>query len=598
MSHSAQHTKKRSDEQQIRIDKILTVHHNMPLILIGNLLGSLPLTIILWNESHSNLALGWVTVIYFLTLIRWLHYRRLDQHHASPKHILDQDKAYVLFAFISGSVWGSSGLLFLDSEAKEQFIFLFLSLFAMTSGSMTSLSARPLNYLAFAIPSILPITINLFLQEENFFAWMWLGALIYLSLTVMLGFNLHQSLDQAIRLRHENRDLIDNLKCQTDAALSASRDKSRFLAAASHDLRQPLHAVNLFVEGLEKKLTTKAQTHDLEHIRLGLHSLDELFNALLDMSHMDAGSITVNKIDFLIDPLLQKLATQFATEAKTKGLKLIIQGCEHVIHSDPVLLERIIRNLLGNAIRYTKQGQVSIHCQKETESHLYLHITDTGCGIPKEYHKDVFSEFFQLDNPERNRDKGLGLGLAIVQRLLHLLNHPITLYSDLGKGTKFMIQIPIGEADTASRTIIKTKPVTNRVKHLLVMVIDNEIEIINAMKTLLEGWQCQCVAADSAHKALQLVEQGLQPDLIISDYRLPGNINGCKLIQSLQNSLGSVPALLISGDTSADILQQVKESGLILLNKPVKPAQLRLTINRLIKGLNIKKEGHNEVPPA
>ena len=571
-----------SDEQQIRIDKILTIHRNMPLILIGNLLGSLPLAIILWDGSRGKLALGWIAALYLLTLVRWLHYRRLNEQDATSARILAQERAYVLLAFISGCIWGSSGILFLDSESKVQFIFLFLSLFAMTSGSMTSLSARPLNYLAFAIPAILPMTVNLFLQEDAFFAWMWLGALIYLSLIVMLSFNLHQSLDQALRLKYENRGLLENLRQQTEAAEQANRDKSRFLAAASHDLRQPLHAVNLFTEGLEKKLTTKAQAHDLEHIQLGLNSLDELFNALLDISRMDAGSITVNQTDFRIDSLLQKLAVQFTPEAEAKGLTLTVQSCEHSIHSDPILLERMIRNLLGNAIRYTERGEVNMSCWEEAGDHLCIRITDTGPGIPEQHCEDVFAEFFQLNNPERDRGKGLGLGLAIVRRLSRLLDHPVEMHSELGKGSEFAIRAPIAERIGVTADMVVEEPATDRLKHLLVMVVDNETEILDAMRTLLEGWQCQFAGAESTRKALQLVEEGLQPDFIVSDYRMPGDINGCELIQSLRDNLGAVPALLISGDTGTDILRQTKEAGLILLAKPVKPAQLRLVMTRLI----------------
>lgn len=580
MNYSEQYAGVLSVQQQIRIDKILAVHHNMPLMLIGNLLGSAPLAIALWNAIHDIRIVIWIMAIGVWTLVRWFHYRKLDAKSARPERIFSQGRGYIAFAFVSGCIWGSAGVFFFHPELTGIFSFLFLTLFAMTSGSMTSLSARPVNYLAYAVPTILPITIYMLVLDDVFFHWMGLAALVYLSLTLMLSFNLHRSLDRALLLKYENRELLQNLRRQTAAAEQANRDKSRFLAAASHDLRQPLHAVNLFAEGLERKLTTEAQAHDLEHMREGLNSLDELFNALLDISRMDAGSITVNQTDFLIGPLIQKLVQQFVPEAENKGLKLTVQGCGQAVHSDPVLLERLMRNLLGNAIRYTEQGGVCIVCQQESKHRLCIRISDTGPGIPKQHHEDVFAEFFQLGNPERDRGKGLGLGLAIVRRLSQLLDVPIEMRSEPGKGTEFEIRAPIGKS-VAAVNAVETQPVTDRLKHLRILVVDNETEILDAMRALLEGWQCRFTGAESTRKALQLVEGGLQPDLIVSDYRMPGEMNGCELIQSLRNSLGMVPALLISGDTGTDILRHAKQAGLILLAKPVKPAQLRLTMTRL-----------------
>ena len=580
MSQPPRQTEASSNEQHIRLDKILAVHHNMPLMLAGNLLGSAPLAIALWNATRDARIFFWVAAIGLWTFARWLHYRGLDEKSAPPERIFAQGRAYVAFAFVSGCIWGSAGVFFFHPELTGSFAFLFLTLFAMTSGSMTSLSARPVNYLAYAVPTILPITVHLFAQDDVFFRWMGLASVVYLSLTLMLSLNLHRALDRALRLKYENRDLLESLRRQTEAAEQASRDKSRFLAAASHDLRQPLHAVNLFAEGLEKKLTTEAQRHDLEHIRLGLHSLDELFNALLDISRMDAGAIAVNRTDFLLAPLVRKLATQFAPEAEAKGLALTVQACDETVRSDPVLLGRMLRNLLGNAIRYTERGEVNMSCREEPGNQLCIRIADTGPGIPETHREDVFAEFFQLDNPERDRGKGLGLGLAIVRRISRLLDHPVEMRSEPGKGTEFAIRVPVGER-AAVTDAAESRPATDRLKGMRVLVVDNEVEILHAMRTLLEGWQCRFAGAESTRKALKLVEAGLRPDLIISDYRMPGEMNGCELVQRLRERLGEAPALLISGDTGAEILRHAREAGLVLLAKPVRPAQLRLAMTRL-----------------
>ena len=569
-------------DQAIRADKILLIHRNMPLMLAGNLLGCVPLAVILLEAGYGVTVVAWVGLVYLLVLLRWLHYRRLPSDESDRQRIFRQGRDYTLFALVSGCVWGSAGVLFFDPDAEAQFTFLFLTLFAMISGSMTALSARPLNYLAYALPSMLPISINLFLQESVFYQWMGIASVVYLTLTLVMSHNMHKSLSHSLMLKYENIDLLEDLKLQTEAAQRANLDKSRFLAAASHDLRQPLHAVNLFVEGLDAKLTTQAQAHDMERIRRGLDSLGGLFDALLDISRMDAGSLPVNPVDFRIGQLLRKLADAYSLPAEEKGLKLHVQSCDYIVRSDPVLLERMLRNLLSNAIRYTQQGEVRLSCLPHAD-HLQIQISDTGPGIPEQNQDEIFSEFFQLNNPERDRRKGLGLGLAIVRRLSVLLEHPVTLRSAPGQGSVFSLDVPAcGTVTEPTDITLKAKP-GDRLAGLQVLVIDNETDILEAMCTLLEGWQCRFTGAESAVTALRHVESGWQPDFIISDYRLPGELNGCELIQQLLQRTGRLPALLISGDTSAEIFRQAKDTGLLLLAKPVKPAQLRVAMTREVK---------------
>lgn len=579
---SGQYPGARRYEQQVCLDKVLLLHRNMPLMLAGNLLGSLPIGIVMAYGPGDRTALCWIAALHVLTLLRWLHYRRLDIDDAVPEHVFSQNRTYILFSLFSGCIWGSSGVLFFYPEFQGHFIFLFLTLFAMTSGSMTAQSAQPLNYLAYAIPTISPITVNLFLQQEAFYTWMGVSALVYLSLTLMMSRNLYLSVDRALKLKYENQALLEDLKRQTEAAHQANRDKTRFLATASHDLRQPLHAVNLFVESLWSKLNTDAQRNTLERIRLGLDSLGELLNALLNISQMDTGSLPVNPSDFPLDDILRKLSMEFAPLARSKGLELVIARCNRVVHSDAVLLERMIRNLLSNAIRYTEQGEVRVFCQENKEDCLSIHVADTGPGIPKAHLQDVFDEFFQLNNPERDRSKGLGLGLSIVRRLSKQLDHPIELRSVIGQGTEFIVQLPIGDEAAAAYRITETKP-ADYLHHLRVLVIDNKVEILDAMQGLLEGWQCRFTGAGSAREALRCIDAGLQPDFVISDYRLPGDMNGHALIQTLRAKIGEFPALLISGDTSAEIVQQTKQANIILLTKPIKPAQLRLAMTQLLR---------------
>ncbi len=569
-------------QQKINADKILTIHNNMPVMLVGNLLGSIPLIIMFWLEGYRTSVIIWSTSIYLFTFVRWLHYRSLKNIQASCVRIFSQGRGYFFFSLFSGCIWGSIGIVFFNAEALTTFTFMIVALASFVSGSMASMSARPFYYFAFAIPASAPIITNMLLQNQAFYTLLGIAALIFLGTTFIFSRNLHHVINSSLILKYENIDLVKNLKEQTEKAHKASKDKSRFIAVASHDLRQPLHAVNLFVETLENKLSTKEQKRDLNYIRYGLDSLGELFNALLDISQLDSEVIQINKINFEIDDLLQKLSSQFLPDAKSKQLCLTMQKCHKVVYSDPVLLEQLISNLLSNAIRYTPHGKIEIFFTHDDDI-VYLHIKDTGIGIPEKERENVFSEFFQIHNPERNRNKGLGLGLAIVRRVSDLLNIPVELHSQPDTGTEFILALSIGQSHDKNITIQSTTQIKNKLENLNVMVIDNEATILYAMKNLLESWQCRFIGADSTEKALDHINNGEHPQFILADYRMPGYVNGCELVKIIQQKTGKVPALIITGETCKEVLTEIQEANLMMLNKPAKPAQLRLAMMRLLK---------------
>jgi len=569
-------------QKQINADKILIIHKNTPITLIGNLLGCIPLGIVLWSERYATNIIVWVCVVYLLTFVRWLHYRSFSKKNVSLEQISAQGKGYLLLILCSGCLWGSTSLLFFDIELETS-TFLILTLITMISGSMTALSSQLTAYASFAIPAIVPLILQMFLQGLVFYDWLGIGTTIYLLATFAFSRNLNHVINNFLVLKYENLDLVADLKEQTETANRASNDKSRFLAVASHDLRQPLHAVNLFIETLGAKITTEAQQYDLNRIRQGLDSLGELFNALLDISQLDSDTTPINKIDFQIDELVQKLVDQFSLEAKAKQLNLSMRNSHQLVYSDSVLLERLIRNLLSNAIRYTEKGSIELFFSNASDSTLQLHITDTGIGIPNKDKENIFSEFFQLHNPERDRSKGLGLGLAIVRRISLLLEHPIHLHSEPDKGTEFIIHLPIGKSN-GQRT--NTQPITlnvNKLKGLDVLVIDNELDILDAMQNLLIAWECNVTGVESTEKALKLIAHGKPPDFILADYRMPGGLNGCEVVKLICQQAGNIPSLIITGDTGGKVLAEIKAANLIMLNKPIKPAQLRLSMTRLVK---------------
>lgn len=561
-------------------DRILILYKNTPATLLGNIIGCLPLGIVMAIEGYTLSALLWVASIYLLTLLRWLHFRHISPAKISDTELFRFGHTQTWLAFASGCLWGSAGILFFTAPSLQNLVFLILTFVCMMAGSLASLSARPLTYSVFAIPIMLPLIFNLLMQEEAFYKWMSLGATAYLLATFSFSLNLSRVIQTSLALKYENIDLIASLKAQTQKANQANHEKSRFLASISHDLRQPLHAANLFYELLSKKMTQGEQREDLLNLGRSLNSLNSLLGVMFDISKLDAGVIEPNKVHFDLAKWLEKLTSQFALEANSKGLIFSLQAQPQHILSDPTLLELVVTNLLVNALKYTNQGSVKVFTQLQDDC-LNLHIKDTGIGIPSQHLEDVFTEFFQMDNPERNKHKGLGLGLSIVRRIMNLLDHPLLLTSNTGQGSEFILSLPLGDPSLQH----SPKPVSKNCldmdgQHIL--LIDNETDIVHAMQKLLTQWGCSVSTATSTEQALNQLKQEKRPDLILCDFRMPGALNGCDIIHQLRASLGDIPALILTGDTDKSVAMLIENAHLPTLHKPVKPAQLRIMMSRLL----------------
>ena len=304
--------------------------------------------------------------------------------------------------------------------------------------------------------------------------------------------------------------------------------------------------------------------------------MEQLLNALLDISKLDAGVLSPQIDDFPLATLLQRMENNFAAEAKAKGLRLRVLPCRLAVRSDPLLLERIVMNLVSNAVRYTERGGIIVGCRRRGKR-VRIDVWDTGVGIPDDKQREIFQEFIQLGNPERDRSRGLGLGLAIVERLARLLNHRIDLASTPGRGSRFSIELPAGDVQQTSQVRRAPAPVTNSLSGLFVVVVDDEALVRAGMEGVLHGWGCHVVNAGSGDEALALLgEHERTPDVIISDYRLRENETGIEVINRLRTHYATaIPAALISGDTAPERLREAKDSGYPLLHKPVSPAKLR-----------------------
>lgn len=421
------------------------------------------------------------------------------------------------------------------------------------------------------------------------------GGVVYGSLAVMyviwfvavleLARRTAASFTESVMLRFENLDLVENLQQEKMAAEQANAAKSRFLAAASHDLRQPVHALSLFVAAMRPRMMDDEARSLLDHIDDSVRAMGGLFGGLLDISRLDAGVVEVNRGPVAVQTLLERVCRDYEVQANAKDLQLVLHHCSLYVTSDAVLLERVVRNIIANAVAYTDRGRVVVGCRRR-RGYLSIQVWDTGRGIPRQEQEHVFQEFYQLGNPERDRTKGVGLGLAIVRRLTQLLGHTLNVRSEFGVGSLFEVGAPY--ADPAAATTSQTgEYLSPFLAHGvgLILVIDDEVSIQIAMQSLLESWGYEAITAGSCDEMLErIATHRTAPRLIISDYRLRDNASGIDAIERLRSEYNDeIPGMLITGDTGADRLKEAQESGFLLLHKPVPNHRLRASIAHLIE---------------
>jgi CheY-like chemotaxis protein/anti-sigma regulatory factor (Ser/Thr protein kinase) len=361
----------------------------------------------------------------------------------------------------------------------------------------------------------------------------------------------------------------------------ANLAKSRFLAAASHDLRQPLHALNLFVTQLRSEKDPAEKGRVIARIDAAVADMNELFNELLDMSRLDAGVLVPSISEFPVDQLLKRIKMTFTAAAREKDLRLRVVSNSAWVRSDFILLERILLNLVSNAVRYTQAGGIVVGCRR-LAGVLKIEVWDSGIGIPEDQQRNIFGEFHQLSTAKQDRRGGLGLGLAIVDRLCRLLDYPIEVTSRLGRGSRFVISVPL----TAPLKLAEHRPqaVVDQVMGKSVVVIDDDALVLDGMRGVLQSWGCSVVTAASEDTALAVLSESERPpDIIISDYRLSDGKTGFDVIECIRRAFGTpIPAFLISGDTAPERLREARASGYYLLHKPV-PITLRSVISQLLK---------------
>ena len=378
----------------------------------------------------------------------------------------------------------------------------------------------------------------------------------------------------------ENKRLERRLREETERAEQAVRAKSRFLAAASHDLRQPFQAMRLFLHLLQQEVQGDAAQTLANRLSDALGAGEDLLNKLLDISTLDTGTVQPRPAVVDLAALLERMAAEFAPQAAARGIELRVRCRPAAIVSDPVLLERIVRNLLCNAVRYTDSGGILVAARPRGRS-VRLQVWDTGTGIPADQVDRVFEEFFQVGNRERDRAQGLGLGLAIVSRVAALLNHPLDLRSRLGRGTVVSLDLLAAPVRPTARP---APPVQAPALDAAVLVIEDDALQRLAMAQLLKGWGCRVAEAASAEQALDLLAgTGMAPDLLVTDLRLPGTLDGFDAVRHVRAAAGrDLPVLILTGETGTEELREAARLGYRLLHKPYSPRSLRQALEELL----------------
>jgi signal transduction histidine kinase/CheY-like chemotaxis protein len=572
--------------EQIRTEQIKAIFHNSPPGLVTTLITVTVLTgAMVFIEAASRttavvfLGAMWVQTLGRLALVHAYSRRPRDAEDWRPWALW-----FSLGAFAGGFTIGTGSIWMVSAQPREMQLTALLLIFAVTGGAVGAFGAYlPSFFLFFSAIAIVPC-VWLFSLGDTFYTH--IGALFALWFLAVAEQARRSSrlYVESIRLRLENQNLVGDLRREKALAEEANVAKSRFLAAASHDLRQPVHALSLFVSALRVREMDAEARGLLDHIDTSVRALGGLFGGLLDISRLDAGVVEVSRTPFAIQPLLERVCRDYDSEAKKKGIRLRIVPTRAMVFSDPLLCERILRNIVANAVAYTESGRILVGCRRGPQ--LRVQVWDTGRGIPPHELSRVFQEFYQIGNPERDRTRGVGLGLAIVRRLTTLLDHRLDLRSWPGEGTVFSIDIPYA-ASVARTALTDTPAPTAPTAHGsgLILVVDDERAIQIAMRSVLQSWGYSVIVAGSGAEMVErIAAHPGKPRLIICDYRLRDNETGSAVIERLRSEYNDdIPGMLITGDTGPDRLKEAQASGYLLLHKPVPNSTLRAAITNLIE---------------
>ena len=529
-----------------------------------------------------QIRISWLAAMVMVAAARALLVLRYRQRRSEDRRWA---RWSAMGSLAAGVVWGSAGVLMYVHGSLAYQLLLWFTLLGMASSSVYALTAYLPAFYAFLLSSLAPAAMVQAFGGDRVHQIVSAMTVLYTAATAAFGWNLHRLLVESMLRRFENLDLIAQLQREKDLAEQADASKSRFLAAASHDLRQPVHAIALFVDQLHGEIGDRPRAQQVVgYIERSIDEMSALFNALLDISRLDAGVVAVRSVPMPVQPVLQRIHMLFRPIAAQRGLQLHVRPSPAWVEADPVLFEQALANLVSNAIKFTARGGVLIGCRRRGAS-IAVQVWDTGCGIAPRHHAQVFEEFFQIDNQERDRAKGLGLGLSIVQRIAKLLGAMVAVRSVEQRGSMFSMTLPrTPPRQEAATPATASGYAEARLRNALIAVVDDESVIQQALRGALERFGCRVICADGGENLLAALTRGGEtPSALITDYRLRAGEDGIALVRRLRHSIGAeIPAILVTGDTAPERIREAKASGLPILHKPIAPARLRSLLDAIL----------------
>lgn len=562
--------------------------------LLGNLIGAVVL-VLLFDQVVPTATL-WLWVGLFLLVFTGRGALAWRFGSARLETLGDHRRWLYLWNFgtlASGAAWGLSAWLFYGYGQSIQRVALILIIYSYCVGAIPLLATQYKVFLSFAALCFVPTIARIVYMREPYSVELAGVMMLIFGMTSVLGRNYRAAFDRVVQLKVHADRLMEQLRTEKTAADEARRQaevanraKTQFFAAASHDLRQPLHALGLFAEALRQKSRNDGEVSQLVNsINSSVDALEGLFSELLDITRIDTGGVDSNPQDFSVRDMFGRLRLTFEPTAFEKGLALDFRGERHFAHADPLLVERILRNLVSNAIRYTEDGGILVSC-RTSGGQLKLQVWDTGVGIAEKERGRIFEEFYQVQGGrplEAHHRKGLGLGLAIVKRLADLMRAPLSVRSVPGRGSVFTLLLPIGAPPRITGPAAAPKgPIGLTLDHRLIVVVEDEPAVSEAIEVLLKGWGASVVSFDSVANArswaLAQDPQRVKPDLLMVDYRLPEGGTGIDAIVALRGHFGPVPAIMVTGSTLSGFEEDAQRHDFHLLVKPVVPNKLRAMI--------------------
>ena len=565
-----------------------------PTSLGGHALGAIIIELVFGSVAPAALRLTWGASFGLLWLARALLAWRIARQPDVPMPVLrSRLRLWLGSMLLMAALWGLAAWSFFPFGGALHQIVLILIAYTFCVACVPILAPQFVLYLSFVALIYVPVIARVALQNGSLGVQTAVVMAIAMAMTIVLGRNYRDAFRRVSLLQRRTEALMAQLRAEKEvsdaarqAAEVANRAKTQFFAAASHDLRQPLHAMSLFAEALRQRSHDDEVIQLVNSINASVDALEGLFSELLDITRIDTGGVDVRPAHFHVGAILRKLRLHFEPTAFEKGLALRFRGERHHGFADPLLVERILRNLLSNAIRYTADGSVLVSCRRRGDR-LLLQVWDTGPGIAEADRQRIFEEFYQLPGSatrEPHQQKGLGLGLAIVKRLAALMGEPLTLQSRLGHGSVFTLEIAVGFAAPAVAPPAPAKaPLGLTLDGRLIVIVEDEPAVRTGLEVLLKGWGAGVASFDTVAAATQWARECdprfTRPDLLIADYRLEAGRTGTEAIAFLREIFGRpVPAIMVTGSTMTGHDAEAERNDFHLLIKPVAPNKLRAMI--------------------